>query len=62
MPWTTLRPAGETARLLWRFGRRYAVVLRVATLPPVAAPERLVGTLAADVSGVHRTTPEPAPF
>ncbi|WP_216215037.1 sensor histidine kinase [Amycolatopsis aidingensis] len=41
--------AGETVRLLWRFGRRYAATVRVAMLPPVvviavlrAAPEHLV--------------------
>ncbi|WP_146147514.1 sensor histidine kinase [Prauserella shujinwangii] len=42
---------GESARLLWRFGRRYAAALRVATLLPIgtiallrASPERLPAT------------------
>lgn len=43
--------AGEAVRLLWRFGRRHAATVRVATLPPIAAialfraaPEHLPAT------------------
>ncbi|HEX2132549.1 MAG TPA: ATP-binding protein [Actinophytocola sp.] len=43
---------GEAVRLLVRFGRRYAAVVRVATLPPIAvigllraAPEHLAATV-----------------
>ncbi|NIJ13200.1 signal transduction histidine kinase [Saccharomonospora amisosensis] len=47
------REAGDSARLLWRFGRRYAAALRIATLVPIAtiallrvSPERFVPTAA----------------
>jgi signal transduction histidine kinase len=44
--------AGEAVRLLSRFGRRYAVAVRLATLPPIAA----VGLLRASAHGELSST------